>query len=515
MIAHKLLGVAALLLAPGLAHAEWYEAKSTHFAVYSQGKPDKLKDYIAGLERYDSAMRVLYNVPDLGASSSSRVTIFVVPGQDQIERLYGRGGNGVAGFYDARASGSIAFASASNDGESGVFALSAQEVLFHEYAHHFMFTAWPDAPFPTWLVEGFAEFNAPTTIDKDGMVTIGNPPVYRAWGIFSSAMPMKRLMTSTDTHRLGEDQIQALYGRGWLLLHYLSFDKSRASQLTAYLKAVEEGKSSTDAAMLAFGNFNKLDGALDSYANGRLSGWRIPPKLLKVGEIEIRPLTAGETATMPALLRSKRGVDRKTAPDVAALAERLAAPYPNDAGAQNELAEAEYDAGHYEASDAAATRAVAADPKSLHALIYRGMAAMAMAVRDKATDPARWAQVRHWFLAANKLDTENAEPLRLFYESFIAAKAAPTANAQAALLYAQNLAPFDDGLRLTAANVLLHEEKADQARAMLKPLAYDPHGGGLSQFAAKLLDDLDKGGAKQALADMEAKPDGDDEAKKS
>jgi tetratricopeptide (TPR) repeat protein len=496
--------VAAMSSVPSAGHAAWYEARSNHFTVYAEGKPDALKTYIAGLERYDSAMRTLYAVPDRGKSSSNRVTVFVVSSQSQIEKLYGRGGSGVAGFYDARAEGPVAFASTTNSSSSANdTALSARQVLFHEYAHHFMYTAWPDAPFPAWMIEGFAEFNGPAKIAENGDIVIGNPPAYRTWGIVSNAMPMRRLVAFNSVQRMDEEQRQALYGRGWLLQHYLLLDQRRSAKLAAYLKAIQEGKPSTEAATAAFGDLNKLDTDLDVYARGRLSGFRIPAKSLTVGPIEMRALTDGEKATLPALLRSRRGVDSKAAPEVALLAERLAAPYPNDAGAQNELAEAEFDAQHYEAADAAAARAAAADPKSVHALLYRGRAAMAIAQRDKTTDPARWTKVRSWFLAANKLDTENAEPLWRFYQSFVAEQAPATSNAQSALLYAQALAPFDSNLRFTAVDVLLRQEKAAEAATMLKPLAYDPHGSAGAQLASKLLDEIGQGDTKRASADLE------------
>jgi tetratricopeptide (TPR) repeat protein len=502
----------ALAALPGVAHAEWYQATSKHFAVYAEGKPDALKTYISGLERYDSAMRLLYGRPDLSESSTNRVTIFVVSA-GQVERLYGRGGDGIAGFYDARASGSVAFATRENEG-SGTNDLSAQAVLFHEYAHHFMFTSWPNVAFPTWLIEGFAEYNAPSLVLPDGAVEIGKPLNYRVSGIFSNFMPARKLLTTTNPHQLAPEQEQALYGRGWLLLHYM-LNGGRTQQLTDYINAVAKGVDSLTAAQKSFGDLGKLDRQLDAYAEGKIMVHRIPASALKVGDVSVRPLSPGEAAVMPALLRSKRAVDEKTAPIVAALAEKLAAPYPTDGGAQNELAEAEYDAGAYQKAADAATRAIAADPQSLHALIYRGMAEMALARQDPAADKARWTAVRHWFVLANKLDTENAEPLRLFYVSFPTAKQTPTKNAQDGLLYAQALAPFDDGLRLTAANVLLHEDKAADARTMLEPLAFNPHSGALSTFATTLIAAIDKGGTKAALAAMEGPHDAEAASKKS
>jgi len=510
--------IAALaMLLPGMARADWFKVTSPHFTVYAEGKPDELKTYIAKLERYDGAMRILYGVPDTAVGSSSRVTIFVV--RDAAKAV---GMDNILGVYMPRPGGPVAFAS--KDDEEDVRGISrmgietsapltAQAVLFHEYAHHFMFTAWPDVPFPAWLAEGFAEYNGPSIIGKDGSVSIGAPPNYRAGGARSDEMSAADLLRS-DTAKLDFDEVQALYGRGWLLVHYLMADPDRQKELNVFLKALTAGTDPVKAGTAAFGDLHALDRKLNEHANARIMGKTIRGSAIKVGKIDIRPLTEAEDAVMPALLRSKAGVSDKTAPDVAKLAERLAKPFPTDPAAQNELAEAEFDAKNYEAADAAAARALSADPKSLHATIYRGKAEMEIAKRDKVTDPGRWKAIRAWFGAANRLDTENAEPLDLFYQSYVAAGEAPTKNAEDGLLYAEVLAPFDSGLRLEAATVLLNRKQVPAARTVLQSLAANPHAGDEAKFATKIVADIDAGDIKKAQADLAAGPSKKDEDKK-
>jgi tetratricopeptide (TPR) repeat protein len=100
--------------------------------------------------------------------------------------------------------------------------------------------------------------------------------------------------------------------------------------------------------------------------------------------------------------------------------------------AQATLAEAEYDAGNYKEAEAAADRAIAADPKLIDGLIYKAMARMALVEEDKAAGPAQWAQVRKLIAAANRLDPDDPEPLMLFYRSFSAEGREPTKNATTA-----------------------------------------------------------------------------------
>ena len=495
----KLL-VAALLLVPAVAHAQWHEASSKHFVVYSDDKAENVRDYTERLERFDQALRYITGTPDSKLSPSLRVTVFVVEDVSEIQKL--AGSRGVAGFFQGRASGPVAFVPR-RDGNG---LLDAQAILLHEYGHSFMFSSWPSAVFPKWFVEGFAEFVGTAIFKTDGTIVIGAHPKYRGFGMLDVAsVPAERLLR-LDPGKIEDMVAQTFYGRGWLLTHY-SLLGGHPEQLVNYIKAINAGK--VDEANKAFGDLATLDSKLNSYARKkRLAMIPLTQEQVPLGKVEMRALSAGEAATMPARVLSSRGVDDKTAPDVAALARRLAAAYPNDAGAQNELAEAEFDAKNYAAAEAAADRALAADPKSIHALIYKGMAQMETAKAAKITDPAKWSAIRSWFLKANKLDTEYPWPLILYYDSFEAAQQAPTRNAQEGLLGAYIYAPFDLGLRLKAGKVLLELDHAPEARIAFEPVAYGPHSGDLGEMAKKVLEALDTGGRDAALkviAEAEAK----------
>src|SRR5690606_8009466 len=146
-------------------------------------------------------------------------------------------------------------------------------------------------------------------------------------------LPAKQLLRP-DPGKLQGPEADALYSRGWLLTHYLTFDEGRRKQLADYIVAVNSGKKIEDA-MGILGDVGTLDMKLNGYAKrAALPSATIGKDELQIGEIKVRPLTAGEAATMPVRMASTRGVGDKLAPRVADLARRLAAPYPNDSGAQ-------------------------------------------------------------------------------------------------------------------------------------------------------------------------------------
>lgn len=512
----KLLMSAVLVVSawPFTAHAVWQEASSTHFIVYADDKPERIRAFTERLEKFDKAMRVMRGVPDEKLADADRVRVYMVGSIGDVRRLAGKGMSNVAGFYETRIGGPVAFVP--RDAPSGsVFDLSAQAILLHEYAHHFMFLNWPNTVFPEWFVEGFAEFNATASFNKDGGVTIGQPPVYRVWSLGdSSALPAGRML-QLDPGKLREDQTEALYGRGWLLLHYLSFDESRKGQLAKYMDAINAGKK-VEEATGAFGDLKKLDSDMTAYImRSRITVATLKASSLPIGEIKLRVLSPGEAAVMPARLRSTRGVDASSADEVAALASKLAAPFPNDAGAQNELAEAAFDAGDLPTAKAAVERALAADPKSIHALIYKSMVMCAELAKTEDRDPSHWRTARHGYIEANHLDPDNPEPLTLYYQSFFQAHAKPTSNAEDGLLSAYTDAPYAYELRMNAAIILLHRGEKERARLALLPVAYSPHRAGSVNTALDAVTAIDAGKIDEALKALESSKSDKSEASQS
>ena len=184
---------------------------------------------------------------------------------------------------------------------------------------------------------------------------------------------------------------------------------------------------------------------------------------------------------------------------VAAEAKKIALQYPQDSFVQSCLAEAEYDAHDYAEAKAAVDRTIGINPTDVHALIYKGRVGMALAkANPKAAD---WEAIRGSLIKANQLDTENAEPLELYYESYGAAHQPPPPNAVDALIYAMALAPRDQGIRMEAVQELLAEGKAADAKKAFAMIAYQPHlPSGMREWADKVMQRIDLGDTKAALA---------------
>lgn len=486
------LTLLALLARPAAA-ATWFEASSDHFIIYANSSEKWIRGFATRLEKLDAGIRYIGRLDDPPSERSNRLIVYVVPNTSAVRRIFGKGAANVAGFYMPRAGGSIVYTPQRTDGDPS---FQPDLVLFHEYGHHILFRNFASV-YPSWYAEGFAEMVSTSTIDPDGKVWIGRPAQHRAYTLATQSTPVASLFTA-DRRKLGELATHGLYARGWLLTHYLTFEEKRAGQLAKYLTALNAGKSPLDAGTEAFGDLKQLDRDLDAYLHrSRITAFALTPDRLSIGEVSVRAMTAGESAIMPVRIRSDRGVNEAEAAEIVVEARRIAADYPNDPAVQIALAEAEFDAGSDDAADAAADRALAVDPNSIGAMLYKGRVAVRRA-KDQS-DPAAWRAARSWFVKANRLDGANAEAPLLFYTSFRIAHIPPTANAIQALHGAFGLAPEDDQVRYLAVREMLAAGKLDEARHALAILAYNPHRAP-DNWAAKALALIESGKSDQLAA---------------
>lgn len=504
MLLRIVLAFGALLLGSTSAFAAWHEAKSKHFIVYADMDPEKLRRFSEQLERFDQAVRYVRTMDDPPLTDSNRLTVYVLHNDAALARLAGN--DGVFGFYRASISGAAAFVPRVL-GMGTNKLIEKEAIFFHEYAHHLQLQH-ASVALPAWVTEGTAEFFSTARVLDNGDVEIGIAPRHRAGELMRrKAVPLDEIV-GEPPKELSWHHFEQTYARGWLLTHYLAFEPGRKGQLVRYIDRIQNGTAPAEAARIAFGDIKALDRELDRYfARKTLPAVLVPAQEINVGPIAVRLLRAGEAALIQTRMRSQRGVSKSQAADVASDARRAAAPYPADPFAQTALAVAELDAGNYAAAEAAADKALAADPKYVRALILKGRSQMELTQRDpKAAD---WKAIRGWFTRANKLDTENAEPLVFFYDSFTLAGQPIPRNAVDGLLYAVALAPQDDRLRILATTQLLRDNRLGDAREIFAPLAFDPHANREWRDAAartmKAIVAGDGAAAIASLADAEVK----------
>lgn len=479
--AARLLGVVmailALLASPA-AHAEWWEAKTSHFVVYSESDRDDAEKFATLLERFDNALRTLQGMPVPGpdVGPASRVKVYRSGDTDNIAVFAHASGSGVAGFYIGRAGNPVSFVPAheriaTSKGIQVGPRLDTKTVLLHEYTHHFMLSNFSTA-YPSWYTEGFAELYSTIRFMDGGSFHVGDVPQARGAALdFLPDIPLNRLFDTKAT--LNDIQRYQVYTFGWLLSHYLNFAPERQGQLVAYLKALNSGEDSLTAAKRIFGDLGALQKEVRRYKRGPFLGYDVKPGNYVEPKVEMRRLTDAEEALIRDHMRSQRGVDRKEARDVASDMAGKDAAWPDSLPAQLWVGEAQVDARRWDAADAAADRALAIAPDSSLANLLKASVFMG---RGK-TGKSAYAKARPYFIKARHLDELDPRPAIGYYLSF---RQAGDPVPQAALVALEQVYPdasYDPQYRLVLARQLLDEGKGDIARSVIAPIAFQAHAG--------------------------------------
>lgn len=292
------LAAVFVIAAPVTASAEWRRAESAGFIVYSNGRESDLRDYVQKLETFDRVLHHRLGLPR-DEAPPRKLPIYLVEGPRGIAQVFTGISRGVVGVYSPTTEDIFAAATRSDD-----------DVLLHEYTHHFMFQN-SQVAYPGWLVEGFAEYLMTADID-DGEVLIGGFNANRAsWLVNSSWIPLEELLSKRPLEvRRGQHQ-NTYYAVAWLLTHWFMSDAERRSQLETYVTAVGAGGDPVETIQQVTGlNLEELRRTLRTYMSQRLQGIRY------TGDLPTAEITV---TTLP-----------RSADDLLLIGQRLKVGVPDD-----------------------------------------------------------------------------------------------------------------------------------------------------------------------------------------
>lgn len=239
------LAVASALssFAASPALAEWLRAETDHFIVYGDTSEGSLRRYAQKVERFDALLRTYYPIPT--DHEIPKLEIFMAEGRRDMNRMSPGISEGVAGYYSPN-SGRIYTIVDTRSSMGDV-------VVFHEYAHHFMFQMQANA-YPSWFVEGFAEYYSTATLTND-RIQFGRHNPGRMNSLtngFNSWAKMEDVLEWRIPDS-GRFPAHLYYAQAWAMTHYFMSTPDRTQMLGRYLSAVAGGEDSIVAMQAATG----------------------------------------------------------------------------------------------------------------------------------------------------------------------------------------------------------------------------------------------------------------------
>ena len=461
----KLL-VAFCLLFSTAAQAEWREATSANFIVYTEGSEQDARDFAAKLEKFNYVLRTYHNVREVEAAPRFRV--FLLENIDAVQRMAEAPNSGIAGYYipSARA---LMFVGMRAAGSMRRF--NPEIILFHEYVHHFMYQYFP-ATYPTWYSEGYPEFWGSIEFLDNDVVEVGRPQEGRFGSfVLGRWVPLSRLLTAQTYADIPD--VDLIYAQGWLLNRYMFENPERRRQLQQYLRLIQAGTSYGDAARQAFGDLGQLNNELYNYAGrSRYDVVRLPFRTIDVGQITVRTISPAEQALLEQEVKLSQGVSVQDIAERASTIRSIASRFPNDPFALGLVAEAEQLAGNLDAAAAAADRWLQVQPNNPRAVMRKASIETARLRAARSTDQRAWDAARAPLRAAMNAAPNDPLVFEAYYDSFTAQGVMPPDDAQNALYTAHELAPSDGELSYKLARDFEQRNMIREAIAIIRPEAY-------------------------------------------
>jgi Flp pilus assembly protein TadD len=456
----------------------WSEAETRGVRLIADARGEELDAIASDLSSLHATFTYL-----LGRDITSSVPTTIVLIRDP-ERAKRFGLRGRLGFAWSTLEGSFAVVSLDRR------AVQTRITLFHEYTHLLLWRH-RNALIARWYTEGLADYFS-TVAFRDGALVVGALPADRlAWLIQRGhPMPLDQLFGGDREATLRGRAIYDFYSTAWALTHYLLATPKGRAELSRFEKELAKGTALDAAREAAFGrSFERLTQELTTHlgylARGAAAESILDPRQVRLTQpVPAAPMhpdaVADALGSVALSLASEDEGESEYAPIArayleAAVAEGAAANAP----ARAALAHVRALEGDADGAEATLAEALRDAPGDFSVQLAAGHVALARGAADEAD--AR-------FRRALALDERSAPAW--FGLGRALARAGQADHARNALERARSLG-WSAGLDLELGRLHVEAHRVSEARALLQPLAGDPHGGKIAEQAAELLKQLD------------------------
>jgi tetratricopeptide (TPR) repeat protein len=504
-----MLAITTSVYAPVAQSAGWIKAESDHFVVYSNTPEKVASTYLTRLEQYRYILTRFHGQTAEDDAQIPKLPLYFLDNFRDLQQTWPDVNQNVAGYFKACIEGQAAFSLyhddiSTNKGKvQNLDENTSQIILFHEYAHNFMFQTSAQK-YPAWFVEGFAEFYSTAKMQGDQAI-VGMESAMRGYSLSErNTVSYDKLLRGDPSIYRSSTTISAFYAQSWLLTHYILSDPDRKKAFRVYLTAYNQGDDAVTAFETAF-NIKVKD-------LGRLLGvYERKDLMATVYRIKDMPTPKITVSVMPASAKKLLLWDAadRICPAPANSAKLLtdirseSDKYPQDDYAGMVKARADIIIGNEWDAVPYLLKYTADHPKDAEGLHLLGQAWYLMTrhkhILTGETASSQMQKARDQLGNAYETAPLNAATLYYLANAMQDLPGYPDENAVNAAVNAHYLAPSVDEYAGFAANLLIFRDYMDEAKVMLYPLANNPHNKQVSQWASGIIDAIESGATKDEV----------------
>ena len=290
-----LFGILVLAALTAQAKQEtWVEVHSPNFVVLSNAGEKQARKSAIQFEQIRALFR--QNFQFASNAPSPVITIFAVKDEGSLHELlpeyWAKGHAHPAGIFFSRLNQFYVAIQLDAPGDNPYMG------IYHEYYHSISLPFFPGMP--VWLAEGLADFFGNSRIDGN-TAYMGNPDAGLIQLLRQERLIPLDVLFSVDhssPYYNEQNKISVFYAESWALTHYLFIGDGGVHRqlLNNYLTLLGQGATPQEAAAKAFGDFGKLQFALQVYIqNDRYYDLHAPaPPKLADAELSARTLSEAE-----------------------------------------------------------------------------------------------------------------------------------------------------------------------------------------------------------------------------
>jgi tetratricopeptide (TPR) repeat protein len=280
-----------------VAKDDWLQVRTKNFFLIGNASEKDIRKAATKLEQFRETFRLIFTTLDLTGSVPTNVVVF--KNDDAYRPFKPKRGDKiddrVAGYFQPGDDVNYITLSSGRDERY------TYEVIFHEYVHFILDTAYGKSHLPPWFNEGVAEYYAMSVIEDDIVVRFGLAPARHLVTLRDNQLiPLEKFfnLSNAELRGNGDHSRSVFYAQAWVFMHYAILH-GKDDELNRFLAASLANKPTEAAFREVFGmDYGQMEKELRRYVMRYTYPTRaitLKNKLTFDGEMKVSPLSEAET----------------------------------------------------------------------------------------------------------------------------------------------------------------------------------------------------------------------------